>query len=313
MIVKVRLKRTHYPVQYESLIFIDAILQVEQKKLKENIGIFVNPKSGRGKAVKIGVWLTRKLSAGNRSYTLFSSHWPHELAEFSEVWLVGGDGTVNYFLNRYKNNVLPLVLFKGGTGNDIAWKLYGEISLDQHFEIALNASPKPIDAALCNGIIFINSSGIGFDGDVLKSIGTIRWLGGHLGYLAVVIRKIFTFKEMYFTIHADNKKIEEKFLLVIANNSSRTGGGFMVTPNASVNDGKLDMLLCKPLSVWKRLRYLPVIEKGKHLQLPFISYSLVKKVLIEAENEVYAQLDGELIRSKVFDIEILPGKLLVKY
>lgn len=286
---------------------------MEQIQSKEKIAILVNPLSGKGKAVKIGHWLTRQLSAKNKAYTLFSSQWPEYLDGFSEIWLVGGDGTINYFLNHYKDNTLPLVLFKGGTGNDLAWKLYGESTLEQHFEIALKASPRPVDAATCNGNVFVNSSGIGFDGEVLRSMGTIRWLGGHPGYLAVVIRKIFTFKEPLFTIRTADKKFRGRFLLVIVNNSSRTGGGFMVTPKASVNDGKLDMLLCKPLSIWKRLRYLPVIEKGKHLQLPFISYSQEQSVHIEAEYEVYAQLDGELIRSKLFNLQILPGRLLVKY
>lgn len=286
---------------------------MEQNQSKEKIAILVNPLSRKGKAVKIGDWLARQLIAKNKDYTLFSSEWPEFLDGFSEIWLVGGDGTTNYFLNHYKENTLPMVLFKGGTGNDLAWKLYGESTLEQHLEIALNALPKPVDAATCNGNVFVNSSGIGFDGDVLRSIGTIRWLGGHLGYLAVVIRKIFTFKEFSFTIRTNDKKFIEKFLLVIVNNSSRTGGGFMVTPKASVNDGKLDMLLCKPLTIWKRLRYLPLIEKGKHLHLPFISYSQEQHVHIEAEYEVYAQLDGELIRSKVFDLQILPGRLLVKF
>ena len=269
--------------------------------------------SGQGKAVKIGAEIRSELEKKNIAFTLFTTKWPHVFFGFTEIWLVGGDGTINYFLNHYKDNALPLVFFKGGTGNDIAWKLYGEISLEQHIDLALNAIARPIDAAMCNDNIFINSSGIGFDGEVLKSIGTIRWLGGHLGYLSVVLKKIFTFKEFDFTIEVPGEKYTGKFLLVIANNSSRTGGGFMVTPNASVNDGKLDLLLCKPLSIWQRLRYLPVIEKGNHLNLPFIIYSQVTDIHIEGEKTMYAQLDGELIKSRVFAIKIFPGKVLVKY
>ena len=278
-----------------------------------NIAIAVNPASGKGKAVKRGNWLTGQLTQRNIKHALFTNDWPQNFDGFTEVWIVGGDGTINYFLNHYKNFTLPFALFKGGTGDDFAWKLYGDISLADQLELVLTATAKWTDAAICNDKFFVVGLGIGFEGEVLQSMGTIRWMGGHLGYLWAVLRNIFFFKEFLFIIKSGGKEIREKFLLVIVNNSSRTGGGFMVAPDASINDGKLDMVLCKPLPVFKRLRYLPVIEKGKHLERSFIKFDLIEEVRIEAESELFAHLDGELIKSKIFVVKILPGRLLVKY
>jgi diacylglycerol kinase (ATP) len=277
------------------------------------IALLVNPVSGKGRAVKTGQWLTEQLSQRKIRHHLFSADWPLHFDGFSEVWVVGGDGTVNYFLNHYRDIELPLVFYKGGTGNDFTWKLYGDISLPEQLEKVLTAKPKRVDAASCNGQLYVNSLGIGFDGEVLQSMGTIRWMGGHLGYLWVVLRKIFSFREYSFTIYTGGKVFADKYLLVIVNNSSRTGGGFMVAPGAAIDDGKLDMVLCRALPVFKRLRYLPVIEKGKHLHLPFVDFSCPTEVRIEAEKELSAQLDGELIKAKTFTVKVLPGKLLVKY
>ncbi len=277
------------------------------------IAIAVNPVSGKGLAVKTGQWLTNQLRERKINHQSFTVNWPQNFLGFTEVWIIGGDGTVNYFLNHYLDIDLPLVIFKGGTGNDFAWKLYGEISLNEQLDLVLTSTAKRVDAASCNGQLYVNSLGIGFDGEVLQSMGTIRWMGGHLGYLWVVLRKIFSFKEYKFTIRLQEKVFTGKYLLVIVNNSSRTGGGFMVAPRASIVDGLLDMVLCNPLSIFKRLRYLPVIEKGKHLQLPFVNFSCPAEVMIEAEQELPAQLDGEMIKAKVFDIKVLPGRLLVKY
>ena len=285
----------------------------EPKHNEKNIAILVNPTSGKGKAVKIAKQLSEQLTEKTILHNLFDHEWPLVFLGFTEIWIVGGDGTMNYFLNYYKNNQLPLAIFKGGTGNDFAWKLYGNISLEQQVELVLKAEAKPIDAGQCNDKLYANSLGIGFDGEVLKSMNAIRLLGGHLGYLWIVIRKIFTFKEFTFSIQSTNKKFNERFLLVIVNNSSRTGGGFMVSPKASLTDGKLDMILCKPLSLFKRLKYLPVIEKGKHLDQPFIYFHQEQEVYIECEKELLAQLDGELISGKSFNIKILPGRLLIKH
>ena len=285
----------------------------QQINTERSIAILVNPLSGKGKAKAIGRELQDKLTARNIPGSLFIEDWPDKFEGFTEIWIIGGDGTMNYFINRYKNINIPLALFKGGTGNDFAWKLYGNISVEEQVELVLNAESKLVDAAICNDKLYINSLGIGFEGEVLDSMSSIRWMGGHLGYLWAVIRKIFSFKESRFSIRADDKLVEGDFLLVNVNNASRTGGGFMITPTASVNDGLIDMLLCKPLSLIKRLRYLPIIEKGKHLQRPFIDHSLCKEVRIDCEKELFAHLDGELIRLGSFHIRILPGLFMFKY
>lgn len=81
-----------------------------------HIAVLVNPLSGKGKAVKTGKWLTNQMAIRNIGHTLYSTGWPGSLENFSEVWIVGGDGTINFFLNKYKANKLPLVLFKGEQG-----------------------------------------------------------------------------------------------------------------------------------------------------------------------------------------------------
>lgn len=277
------------------------------------IVILVNPACGNKKAYETGQKLQDMLRSKKLNYALFYDSWPVTLIDFNEAWIVGGDGTINYYLNYYKDNRIPIALFPAGTGNDFAWKLYGDMPLEMQVEYVLQAPVRNVDTGICNEMLYVNSAGIGFDGEVLKSMNSIRRLGGHLGYLWIVIKTIFSFKEQSFKITVDDKVYHDKFLLVAVNNSSRTGGGFFVTPHASLTDGKLDMLLCKPLSLYKRLRYLPVIEKGKHLHLPFIEYQQAQKITIETAVNVYAQLDGELIEGSKFIFGILPGWLKVKY
>ncbi len=280
---------------------------------EKKIGIFVNGLAGKSKALKVLESIATFLKEKNILHAVYINAWPKIYDDISEAWIVGGDGTLNYFINYFPDIKIPLVLFKGGTGNDFAWKLYGDISLAEQLELVLKAEAKPVDAARCNDALFINGVGIGFDGEVLESINTIRLFGGHLGYLMIVLKKIFTFKEYFFKIKSDVFSGSDKYLLLMISNSSRTGGGFHVSPLASITDGLLNLITCEKLSIIKRLRYLPVIEKGKHLQLPFIKHVTGKSFVIECEQELPAQLDGELIRAKTFNIEIQAGLFLFKY
>ncbi|MBY0482521.1 MAG: hypothetical protein K2Q21_14285 [Chitinophagaceae bacterium] len=277
------------------------------------VAILVNPKAGKGTSGHLAEWLGNQLELKQIRFSIFVNDWPDQFDDFSDIWITGGDGSINYFINRFPNCKIPLTLYKTGTGNDFAWKLYGDISNHQIYKKSLESLPRPVDAGKCNNTLFINSFGIGFDGEILRSMNTIRFLGGHIGYLIAVLIKIFSYHEPHFKISSATESWDDRFLLVIINNSSQAGGGFRITPTAEINDGKLNMLLCKKLSLLQRLRYLPVLKKGTHLSLPFIIHRLGKSFSICADKILSIQVDGELMEAQKLQIELLPAHFLFRY
>jgi diacylglycerol kinase (ATP) len=278
-----------------------------------HIAITVNPKAGKGKSLQLMEQLQQLLKVRSISFQTFTDEWPQSFNAFTDVWIVGGDGTLNYFINHYPNIQLPLAIFKGGTGNDFAWKLYGDVDVQQQLDIVLASTPQPVDAAQCNEYLFINGVGIGFDGEVLQQMKSIRIIGGHFGYYIAVLKKILSFKESNFEIKGDGIYKKEKLLLAMVNNSSRTGGGFHVSPKASVNDGLIDLITSEPLNVLQRFFYLPKIEKGNHLRLPFIQHHTGEYFTIECNKSLPAQLDGELIVAQRFEFRVLKQKFFFRY
>ncbi|MEI6189621.1 MAG: diacylglycerol kinase family protein [Chitinophagia bacterium] len=280
-----------------------------------NVAILANSIAGKGKSKQHALWLQEQLLHKGIQSTMYIQDWPIQqlLESFSDVWVIGGDGTINYFINKYPNCKIPISLFSGGTGNDFAWKLYGNISLEKQFKLLLTATPKYIDAGKINETLYINCLGIGFDGEILQSMKSIRFIGGHYGYLLAVLYKIFGFKEQTIKIQSGEEIWNEKFLLAFIVNSSRAGGGFFIAPPAEINDGLLDMVLSKKIAVLKRLFYLPIIKKGKHLQLPFIIHRLGSKFTITCEKELPIQVDGELLFSSHMEVQVLPNQFLFRY
>ena len=281
----------------------------------KSVAILVNVNAGKGKSNDVAIWLKKQLGLKQIETEIFSEHWPstEALNVFTDCWIIGGDGTINYFINKYPNCTLPLALFCGGTGNDFAWKLYGETTYKEQFENVISAAPKPIDAGKVNNQLFINCLGIGFDGEIIQSMKAIRFLGGTLGYQLAVLYKVLGFKEKTIIINAGKETWKEKFLLVLIVNSSRAGAGFYIAPTAEVNDGQLNMVLCKKLPIWKRLKYLPIIKKGKHLHFPFVIHRLGEQFSIESKNILPIQMDGELFYSNHLQVEVLPNKFLFRY
>lgn len=285
------------------------------EKTIKHVALLPNPKAGNGKANKIAKWLAVQLEQLKIQHFVFDKEWPSvdTLNQFSDCWIIGGDGTINYFINQYPNCKKALALFNGGTGNDFAWKLYGDTNLEKRFKLVIQALPKPIDTGVVNNKLYINCMGVGFDGEIIQSMKTIRFLGGHLGYLLAVVIKIIGFQEKYMRIQSHSKIWEGKYLLAFIVNSSRAGGGFYIAPNASVNDGKLNLVVCEALPIWKRLIYLPIIKKGKHLHLPFVKHQLGTDFHIECKQVMPIQVDGELIFGKSIQVNTLAQQFNFRY
>jgi diacylglycerol kinase family enzyme len=96
-------------------------------------------------------------------------------------------------------------------------------------------------------------------------------------------------------------------------NSGRTGGGFLVSPLSTVNDGLLELITVEPLSVLRRFFYLPKIQRGKHLHLPFVHHEAGTSFNVVCKHIVPAQLDGELIYAQKFSIEVARNKFLFRF
>ena len=281
----------------------------------KNVAILANPFAGAGNADKIAFELSNKLNVLNIPNQIYKHDWPNDITlnGFSDCWIIGGDGTINYFINKYPNCKLSLALFNGGTGNDFAWKLYGDTNVNDRFEQVVKASPKYIDAGIVNNKRFINCIGIGFDGEIIQSMKAIRFLGGKVGYLFAVLYKILGFKEKYITIQTIHGTWEQKCLLALVVNSSRAGGSFYIAPDAEIDDGQLNMVLCESLPIWKRLKFLPIIKSGKHLQLPFIKHELGKEFKFNCSSEMPIQVDGELIFAKIIQVQVLANHYIFRY
>jgi diacylglycerol kinase (ATP) len=176
-----------------------------------NIAILCNPLAAAGRSVELAERIALLLDQKAISYSSFVHKWPDNFESFTDVWIVGGDGTLNYFINHYPANRLPLVVFKGGTGNDTHWLLYGEITPEQQAEKVLGCTPRPVDAGLCNDRFFINGVGIGFEGAVAKSLTGKKKRPGKTSFLLTILQKIFTYRSQEYTLEAGELSINSKW------------------------------------------------------------------------------------------------------
>lgn len=233
--------------------------------------------------------------------------------DLTDIFVMGGDGTLNMVVNEMKPGRLPLSIVSNGTGNDSVKSLHGILDFKKQVEIAINGKVKHFDLGLCNDRYFVNGVGIGFDGAVVKEMverGDKR--GRHIDYLLTVLRIIGGFREKKLSFMLDEKTHEAKVLLLTISNGTTFGGGFMINPHALADDGLLDICLINEIPPLKRFWHLPKLKSGAHTRIKEAEFHTAINIQIEKSTELVAHLDGEYIGHPPFDISIIKQKLPVR-
>lgn len=289
---------------------------------KRKILLVINPRAGRSSyearleyiekkfrdsSLKFERFFTQKDGAGILARKIQAD------PQFSELVVLGGDGTLNYAVNELLSKPLPISIVSNGTGNDSVKSLHGEMNFENQVEIAIRGKLSRFDLGICNGKAFINGFGIGFDGQVVKEmIGRINKRGSHLDYLMTVLRIVAGFKEKSLRFTIDGKAFKRTVLLMTISNGTTFGGGFVINPFAKANDGLFDVCILNEISPLKRFWHLPKLKTGAHQKLKESEFLQGKRIHIEASDQLVAHLDGEFIGHPPFDISIVPEGLIIK-
>lgn len=277
-------------------------------KSRKGLGDIIATLRDRGLEYKL--LETKKIVEENRE--LLSTAY----SEFSptEIWVSGGDGTLQLLINSLPENMwhLPVAVIPTGSGNDFIKNYLQGTSVSGAIHTALFGEAAPCDVWQCNGRLFVHGLGVGFDGKVVEALVKKRTLfSGFLAYYYHVLRLLPAFREKDFTMEVDGQVTPFPCFMITVANSTTFGGGFKITPNAKISDGLLDVCAIGGVPMWKRPGYLKIVEKGRHLQLPYVNYFTTEKIILNAPHEMPGHIDGELFYSQRFEISSYTKKLLV--
>lgn len=271
----------------------------------EAFAIYFNAKSGKGESEKIALKFQELLKLQHKNCVLFSQT-EEKIKGFKAVVLIGGDGTLNYFINHLSDIKIPILVIPFGTGNDWAKHLNENIPLCDYVDILLNNKTIICDAFYCNDKIVINGMGIGFDAEAAKAVQRMRHLPGWMSYLLGIFRNIIQYKSKNIEVIADSKYYYKgKSFMVNIGNAPTLGGGYVTSPGAKINDGLLNIAIIKSLPVWKRFLYLPKMSDGSHVNVKEVDYFLDSTLEIKTEGNLHAQLDGEIYSAINYKIKII--------
>lgn len=276
---------------------------------KNNHGFFfvINTVAGRGKTGKILNKLIVRLNEINISYEIEITKYPLHAVEltqnaikrgFRKIIAVGGDGTINEVVNGImkskKAEKVSLGIIPEGGGNDFAKNFGIGSNINDDIEIILKGNTHKIDIGSIENRYFINALGIGFDASVAQYAAGIKYLNGLPRYFLALIKAALKLKNHHLFLKVNDRLLELSTLLVSIGNGLSTGGGFLLTPHAKVDDGKFDICIIKAVTLKKIPKVLTRVLAAKHLDLPEVEIIQTDLIEICSDKKVPIYYDGEL-------------------
>lgn len=282
----------------------------------------VNPVAGKGRALKAMEELAQKLTALGDTVKRFTTDrvgHATELAKaaaeegFELVVAVGGDGTVCEVAHGLVHTDAVMGIVPSGTGNDYCRALGMHRKKTNVLHMLKNGKVRTVDCMQVNEFIGLNISTVGFDSEVVKNAPRYSWAGG-FSYLLSVLYTIRRYQSPVMRVSMDGKEVfTGSRLLVAAGNGTHYGGGMKVLPASLPDDGEMDYcVIDRAILPRDYVGLLPKVMKGKHKPTDRVHLGRLKHIVIESDEPMTLNLDGNLYegRHKV-EMSILPKALKI--
>jgi len=237
--------------------------------------------------------------------------------------VVGGDGSVNEVANGVAGrDGVELAVLARGTGWDFI-RTYGiPHRVGPAVDVAVSGRTRTIDLGRVRYRTweggeeeswFANVASAGMSGAIAQRANeTTKALGGKASYLWATLAVFARWQVGTVRVTVDGEAREGRMHDVVVANGRYFGGGMMICPEASPEDGRFDVLLIGDLTKRDLLLTLPKTYRGAHLPHPKAELLRGAAVTIDGPQPLPIQLDGEQPGTTPARFEIVPRVLRVR-
>jgi len=238
----------------------------------------------------------------------------------SLVFAAGGDGTVRACAQALAGTGIPLAIVPLGTANLTARALRVPARAGPAIDVGFRGRDRVIDLACAEGlgtsrgIGFTAMAGIGLDAAVVgaavpaakRRLGWVAYAASGVAHLALPAGE--------FTVRLDGgEPLRRRARCVVVGNAGLLPGGFVLLPEARLDDGRLDVGILAPSGVlgWPRAA-IRVLARSRR-QDRMLERFQARRVEIGAAVDLPRQVDGELVApGRTLAVSVWPAALTVR-
>jgi diacylglycerol kinase (ATP) len=227
------------------------------------------------------------------------------------IIVAGGDGSLHAVIaalhrrNDLKNAVLGLLPL--GTGNDFARGTGIPLDIAEAARVILEGEPSKMDLVVDElGEVVVNGVHVGAGAnasrrgarwkDRLGSVGVGKLNLGKVGYPIGALLTAWNPPLVRLHVEVDGElvnDVDEKILMVAIGNGSSVGGGAELTPEATPEDGKLDVMISRATRPSERFMYAVRLGFARHHVADGATYLRGTSVSVSG-GPFWCSADGEI-------------------
>ena len=283
--------------------------------------IILNPAAGKARDLEDVVARLARVPNGE----IRISSKPGSAARFASAALrkgcdliiaAGGDGTLNEVVNGIGENLgdARIGLIPLGTGNDFARTIGVPDDLEAAIDLIVIGETREVDLVRVTSDevrYFVNVSAGGFSGLVDEKLTSeMKKTWGPLAYLRGAAAALSDLRAYRTTLALDNSEsLTLDLYNVVVANGRYVAGGTLIAPEASVDDGLLDIVLIPQRSAPELALLAGQVALGTHLASDAIVFRRAAQLTVNSKPGMWFNVDGELVGNEPARFEIVPRAL----
>ena len=268
--------------------------------MKKKIRFIINPISGLGNKGNIPQLIADHLDLSVYEYDIVETEYRKRAKIIAQdaaktgydiVCAVGGDGSVHEVGTALIGTQTKLAILPVGSGNGLARHMKIPLTVKEAIECINKNNSIEMDTVLVNDKSFLGVGGYGFDAVIAKKFDT-HTKRGLRGYIYLIAREFFKYNPINVSIDLDGKIKTLPVVLCTVANASQFGNGFTISPKSDVTDGKIELCLLKPFSIWSAPSIIYRFFRKKSDKSRFSEIIQFKNAKIKLSKKI-AHYDGE--------------------
>ncbi len=305
---------------------------IESNPVRDRIKIIANPFSGGGRARKVAQAVIDRLRGLGCHVELAETQKAGdaqdraaEVAGFSAVGCVGGDGTVNEVINGLpETGSPPVAMIPCGTANVLAKELGLPRGVEGLARVITDGREIPWDLGVdrVSGRRFLLFASAGYDAHVVHLFHAARrkparvwsyalynmWL-----YIAWGMKSIVEYTVPRIEVQLDGRMLATDATWVQVSNIASYGGPLVFTPHAKPDDGAFEVMVQRAprkRDVF-RMFWAAILNflLGVNYRMPDVTFHTARRVRLVSANgqAVPLQFDGDPGGHTPAELEVMPG------
>lgn len=234
---------------------------------------------------------------------------------FDQVFVSGGDGSLNYVVNLLLSNQidLPVGIFPSGTSNDFARCLNLPSDISECIDVILGGKTIDVDAGLineeqyflstCAGGLFVNVS-FSTHNELKKNFGLFA-------YYLKALSELKNIKSFKLKVKTDTEVVEEDVLLFLILNGKHAAGFYNLVEEADLSDGIMDIVLIKSCNHIDLASMFFNVLSNDYLNNKNVRKLTARSCTIKGNKQINLSVDGEKSFGLPVDIRFIHKALKV--